>query len=243
MKKTFIFVVLLLMTGIFSFPADESTTWEGSCINAKGNNCLSIYRQRKLVWVYAEGVEADTKLLKALFNMKKLKVEELGKYKDGIKGRVFYNGKPLGQFIFEYFYDPNSQNYFQTPGIVPVNADEGVNVLLDDSNGKQRLLDINKLDITYVELLAYKSKKKLADGKTEKAVIIELKFGAPEGGVIVGPKEKGRIPLPVKFGGVIDALNYMQKKGWTFMTNYALSHSDGQVYHFILKRTTTMSKQ
>ncbi|MGL5892349.1 MAG: hypothetical protein ACRC3B_20835 [Bacteroidia bacterium] len=39
-----------------------------------------------------------------------------------------------------------------------------------------------------------------------------------------------------KFNSMIDALNYMNEKGWVFVNAYPISTSNSLVYHYILKK-------
>jgi hypothetical protein len=42
-----------------------------------------------------------------------------------------------------------------------------------------------------------------------------------------------------KFNSMIDALNYMNEKGWVFVNAYPISTSNSLVYHYILKKEVT----
>ena len=45
--------------------------------------------------------------------------------------------------------------------------------------------------------------------------------------------EQGNV---IKFNSVIDALNYMAKQGWIFVNAYAVTISNQNVYHYVLRR-------
>lgn len=46
--------------------------------------------------------------------------------------------------------------------------------------------------------------------------------------------QEGKVKV---FNSVIDALNYMNSKGWEFVNAYAISiQGSGQVYHYLMKR-------
>jgi hypothetical protein len=46
--------------------------------------------------------------------------------------------------------------------------------------------------------------------------------------------ENGKV---VNFNSMIDALNYMNSKGWVFINAYPISVGSGSVYHYLMKRT------
>lgn len=45
--------------------------------------------------------------------------------------------------------------------------------------------------------------------------------------------ESGKV---VKFNGVVDALNYMARQGWTLQNAYAITTQGQNVYHYLFKR-------
>jgi hypothetical protein len=51
---------------------------------------------------------------------------------------------------------------------------------------------------------------------------------------------KGEDGKLIKFNSMIDALNYMGKDKWEFVQAYAIGGQGGSVYHFLLKKQTSL---
>lgn len=71
-------------------------------------------------------------------------------------------------------------------------------------------------------------------------VIITIDFGQerswkPKDSMIID-KQTGKAQ---RFNSMIDALNYMAQKGWTFVNAYAITIGQQNVYHWLLKKEVT----
>ena len=100
-------------------------------------------------------------------------------------------------------------------------------------------VDINKLDIKYCELIGFN--KSLFGKKIIVTVDYGQKFSLFKSQLIKGPDGK-----PVVFNSMIDALNFMEKNGWEYVNNFAISSGNGSVYHYLLRRkkkTTLRNKE
>lgn len=94
-------------------------------------------------------------------------------------------------------------------------------------------VDINKLDITFCEIVGsnigfFKSKIIINVDYGQK-----LKFG--ESQLIEDSAGKAMV-----FNSMVDALNFMEKNGWEFVNNYVITINTGtstqNVYHFLLRK-------
>lgn len=47
---------------------------------------------------------------------------------------------------------------------------------------------------------------------------------------------------PIKFESMIDAMNYMSSKGWSFVDAYAITSGNKNVYHWIMKLSVPLSE-
>ena len=89
--------------------------------------------------------------------------------------------------------------------------------------------DINKMDITYCELVA---KGKMLSSKVSIVVDYGQKkklFGKAQ--KIQGSDGKTKI-----FHSVIDALNFMDKNGWEHVDSYFITSGKSNVLHFLFKK-------
>ncbi|MCH7928630.1 MAG: hypothetical protein IID03_11745 [Candidatus Dadabacteria bacterium] len=90
-------------------------------------------------------------------------------------------------------------------------------------------IDINKLNITYCTLIGFN--KSLFGQK----IIITIDYGQKhkfaQSQLIKDSKGK-----PIIFNTTIDALNFMEKNGWEYVHNYAITYGNGFIYHFLLRR-------
>lgn len=91
-------------------------------------------------------------------------------------------------------------------------------------------VDINELDIEFCQLMGYN--KSLFGQK----IIITIDYGqkhkAFQSQLITGLDEKAKV-----FNSVVDALNFMSKNGWEYVSNFAVSQSTGSaVYNYLLRR-------
>lgn len=39
-----------------------------------------------------------------------------------------------------------------------------------------------------------------------------------------------------QFKKIVDVLNYMNSKGWVYLSTYQMNHNSGSYYHYLLKR-------
>ena len=90
-------------------------------------------------------------------------------------------------------------------------------------------VDINQLDIKYCELIGFN--KSLFGQKIIITVDYGQKFTPFKSQLIKGPDNK-----PVVFNSMIDALNFMEKNGWKYVNNFAVSTGNSYVYHYLLKK-------
>lgn len=90
-------------------------------------------------------------------------------------------------------------------------------------------VDVNKEEIEYCKIIGYN--KSLFGTK----IIITIDYGQkmkitkPQ--TITGENGKAKV-----FHSVIGALNFMQKNGWEYVNNYAITMGQNNVYHYLLKR-------
>lgn len=91
-------------------------------------------------------------------------------------------------------------------------------------------IPINDIDVEYVQIVGT---SKFMSNK----VTIEIDFGQENkfwsNKQTIIKDESGK---PVVFNSMIDALNFMSANGYEFETAYALTVSNANVYHFLLKR-------
>jgi len=93
-------------------------------------------------------------------------------------------------------------------------------------------VNINELDIKYCQLSGYN--KSFFGQNIIVTVDYGQKFDFGKKQQIKGPDNK-----PIEFNSMIDALNFMEKNGWEYVNNYAVSSSGGSIYHYLLKRIET----
>jgi len=90
-------------------------------------------------------------------------------------------------------------------------------------------VDINSLEgIKYIEIVGF---ERLLSTKVTVTIDYgqKMKFGSDQR----IEKEDGK---PIIFNSVIEALNFLNKNGWEFVNNYAVTISNQNVYHYLLKR-------
>lgn len=93
-----------------------------------------------------------------------------------------------------------------------------------------KLIELNSLDVKYVELLGY---SKLFSRK----ISVSVDYG-PYEGFIMDPEEKSKKgkAKAMNFYGMVDALNFMDKNGWEYVNSYVITSGSQNVYHYLLKR-------
>lgn len=89
-------------------------------------------------------------------------------------------------------------------------------------------VDINKLDIKYLEIVA---QQKFLSEKVK----ITVDYGQSRKG-LWKCKIKDKNGKTISFQCVIDALNFMYKNGWEYMDIKSISHEERNVYHYLLKK-------
>ena len=92
-------------------------------------------------------------------------------------------------------------------------------------------IDINGMDNEFIQIIGYKK------GLFNNDVIINIDYGQKSS--YFGSRKqmiadyRGQI---IEFHSMIDALNYLTKRGWEFVDNYPMSSSQGSAYHYLLRR-------
>jgi hypothetical protein len=92
-------------------------------------------------------------------------------------------------------------------------------------------VNINNLDIQYIEMLGY--------NRPSNAASIWLDFGQN-----YDPGRSGEFLKPindqerVRFRSLLDALNYFYKNGWELVQAYAV----GEFHHYVLQRKSRINK-
>ena len=89
-------------------------------------------------------------------------------------------------------------------------------------------IDINELDISYIELVGYN--KSLFGSKITIAIDYGQKFTL-KSQLIKNAEGKDMI-----FNSMMHALNFMEDNGWEYVNNYALTMNATNVYHYLLRR-------
>lgn len=91
-------------------------------------------------------------------------------------------------------------------------------------------IPLNQIDVEYIQIVGT---SKFMSNK----VMINIDFGQENkfwsNKETIVKEEDGK---PVVFNSMIDALNFMSANGYDFETAYALTLSNANVYHFLLKR-------
>jgi hypothetical protein len=90
-------------------------------------------------------------------------------------------------------------------------------------------VNINALDISYCELVGFDF------GLMKSRLMINIDYGQSFsfGQSMNVESKKGKLLI---FNSMIDALNFMEKNGWQYINQYAISNSNNKVYHILLKR-------
>ncbi len=90
-------------------------------------------------------------------------------------------------------------------------------------------VNINEVGGNYCDIVGYES------GLIKKKTTVFVDYGQKTSistiAVITGADKK-----TVVFNTIIDALNFMDKNGWSYVSNYAVSTNEGIVYHYLLKK-------
>lgn len=89
-------------------------------------------------------------------------------------------------------------------------------------------ININDEDITYCQIVG---KSNLLATKVKIFIDYGQKFSWTVRQIVKTPQ--GEV---MKFNSMIDALNFMQTNGWTYINNYVIRGSGGTVYHYLLKK-------
>jgi len=90
-------------------------------------------------------------------------------------------------------------------------------------------VNINELDdVKYVELVAV---NKILSNK----VVISVDYGQSRN-VFSRQRIRDKNGKSQIFNSTIDALNFMEKNGWTYVNNYAISTEDNNEAHYLMKR-------
>ena len=91
-------------------------------------------------------------------------------------------------------------------------------------------VNINELDISYCRLSG------INKGVFTEKIVITVDYGQKfkwwKTQRIIGPNGKD-----IVFRSMVGALNFMEKNGWTYVNNYAITDGKGgSVYHYLLKK-------
>lgn len=89
-------------------------------------------------------------------------------------------------------------------------------------------VEIGSLDIKFVEIVAA---AKFMSQKVTVQVDYGQKYKMGQLQKIKGIDGKNKV-----FMSVVDALNYMDKNGWDFVTNYVVTEQNQNVYHYLFKK-------
>lgn len=81
--------------------------------------------------------------------------------------------------------------------------------------------------VTYVELLGYESML-----STKVKVMVDMGQNQNK----TNYKLRDENDKPIKFNSMVDALNYMTKRGWEYVNSFPVTHSNQNVYHYLLKK-------
>lgn len=90
-------------------------------------------------------------------------------------------------------------------------------------------VNINSLDISYCELVGFDF------GLIKTRLMINIDYGQSFsfGQSMNVESKKGKLII---FNSMVDALNFMEKNGWQYINQYAISNSNNKAYHILLKR-------
>jgi hypothetical protein len=92
-------------------------------------------------------------------------------------------------------------------------------------------VDINGMDNEFIQIIGYQK------GWLSSKITINIDYGQKSS--YFGRRDQviaDNMGHPVIFHSMIDALNYLTKRGWEFIDNYPMSSSQGTAYHYLLKR-------
>ena len=89
-------------------------------------------------------------------------------------------------------------------------------------------VDVNEMDIRFIEIIG-------SEDVFSQRVVVSVYYGQPMGW---GDNQqiKGADGRNMKFNGMIDALNFLYKKGWDFISAHVDTTSYPHINHYILKR-------
>lgn len=106
------------------------------------------------------------------------------------------------------------------------NSNAQVNV-----NSKEGDIDLNKVPgINYLEIVGTDV------GLIKKKIVIAIDYGQVDRAFDKETTIKDANGKTVQFNSMIDALNFFEKNGWQYVSNYAVSTQNGSVYHFLIKK-------
>lgn len=91
-------------------------------------------------------------------------------------------------------------------------------------------VDINAADVEYIEILGFQ--KHLDTDLTAVAIDYgqDVKYFKSQ-------KMKDKNGAEVKLKGLVEALNFLSKNGWVYISNYTVSFPSGaNVYHYLLRK-------
>lgn len=92
-------------------------------------------------------------------------------------------------------------------------------IIIDD-------VDISEMDIKYVEIVAV---SKFMSNK----ITVRVDYGQD---ALTGQKMKDRDGKALVFASVVNALNFMDKNGWEFISNYVVTEANQNVYHYLFRK-------
>ena len=90
-------------------------------------------------------------------------------------------------------------------------------------------VNINELEIKYCEIVGYN--KSILGQK----IVITVDYGQNYN-LFQPQKIKKTDGEVIVFNSMIEALNFMEDNGWQYVNNYAITMSNQNVYHYLLKR-------
>ena len=130
-----------------------------------------------------------------------------------------------------------TDDYIQiTNGITTTHVPEsGIKIVRFENSDNNSIyvdrVDINGMDNEFIQIIGYQK------GWLSEKVIINIDYGQKTS--YFGRRDQliadnlGRV---IEFHSMIDALNYLTKRGWIFVDNYPMVSNQGTAYHYLLKK-------